>query len=173
MKRISTIICLLLLQSCVFITNKESSVKNDTVSQYYLIRHAEKDRSDATNKNPNLTKEGLERAERWAEYFNASKIDMVFSTDYNRTKQTAMPTAKVNGIELQFYNPSTLNMNEFLKKTKGKTVLIVGHSNTTPQFANDLLQEDKYEDFADDNNADLIKITITEKQKTSQLLRVE
>lgn len=173
MKRISTIICLLLLQSCVFITNKESSVKSDTVSQYYLIRHAEKDRSDATNKNPNLTKEGLERAERWAEYFSVSKIDMVFSTDYNRTKQTAMPTAKVNGIEIQFYNPSTLNMEEFLMKTKGKTVLIVGHSNTTPQFANDLLGEDKYEDFADDNNADLIKITITEKQKTSQLLRVE
>ena len=56
-----------------------------------------------------------------------------------------------------------------MKKTKGKTVLIVGHSNTTPKFTNGLLGEEKYEDIADDNNANLYVVTISKNGKTSQL----
>ena len=141
----------------------------DVIATYYLIRHAEKDRSDKTNRNPVLTKEGLQRAENWAKHFKDLKFDAVYSTDYNRTKQTAMPTATANNVELQFYNPSDMKIEEFIKSTKGKTVLIVGHSNTTPKFANGLLGEEKYEDIADDNNANLYIVTITKNGKTSQL----
>ena len=141
----------------------------DVIATYYLIRHAEKDRSDKTNRNPELTEEGLQRAENWAKHFKDLKFDAVYSTDYNRTKQTAMPTATANNVELQFYNPSDMKIEEFIKNTKGKTVLIVGHSNTTPKFANGLLGEEKYEDIADDNNANLYIVTITKNGKTSQL----
>ena len=141
----------------------------DVIATYYLIRHAEKDRSDKTNRNPELTEEGLQRAENWANHFKDLKFDAVYSTDYNRTKQTAMPTATANNVELQFYNPSDMKIEEFIKNTKGKTVLIVGHSNTTPKFANGLLGEEKYEDIADDNNANLYIVTITKNGKTSQL----
>ena len=55
---------------------------------------------------------------------------------------------------------------------KGKTVLIVGHSNTTPKFANSLLGESKYDDMADDNNASLYKVTISKNGKTSEVLVV-
>lgn len=161
------LISLFTISSCA-----EKADKKDDVSTYYLIRHAEKDRSDKTNRNPNLKEEGLQRAERWAKHFKDVKFNMVYATDYNRTKQTAMPTAKANNLELQFYNPSNYNIEEFMAKTKGKTVLIVGHSNTTPVFANALLGENKYEMMADNDNASLYRVTLTKDSKVSEVKTV-
>ena len=45
------------------------SCKEQRTTTYYLIRHAEKDRTDSLNRNPNLTEQGLERAKKWANYF--------------------------------------------------------------------------------------------------------
>ena len=64
---------LLLLVIILLITtsfNAQTTEKNNT-STYFLIRRAEKDRSDSTNKNPDLTKEGKLRAKRWAKLFEA------------------------------------------------------------------------------------------------------
>ncbi|WP_458626241.1 SixA phosphatase family protein [Winogradskyella sp. PC D3.3] len=157
---------LLILVACLAFSSCE---QKEDVSTYYLIRHAEKDRSDQTNRNPNLNEAGLKRAELWAKHFKDIKFDAIYSTDYNRTKQTASPTANAKHLEIQFYNPSDMKIVEFMEKTQGKTVLVVGHSNTTPKFVNDLLGEDKYEDIADDNNANLYIVTITKDNKTSKL----
>ncbi|QXP78977.1 MULTISPECIES: SixA phosphatase family protein [Winogradskyella] len=154
----------------IFASCKEKSEKqSDEISTYYLIRHAEKDRSDNTSRNPNLTNEGLKRADNWAKHFKDIDFDAIYSTDYNRTKQTAMPTVKSKNIELQIYDPSDLKIEAFLEKTKGKTVLIVGHSNTTPKFVNELLGEEKYDDIADDNNANLYLVTLTKDIKRSKV----
>lgn len=149
---------------------KETEV---TTTTYYLIRHAEKDRSDKTNRDPHLTEAGLERAENWAEVFKELKFDMVYSTDYNRTKETAAPTAKVNNVEVTYYDPRSMDQQEFFESTKGKTVLIVGHSNTTPMFTNGLLGEKKYDMIADDNNANLYIVTVTKDSKSSTVLKVD
>ncbi|MGB0981007.1 MAG: SixA phosphatase family protein [Winogradskyella sp.] len=155
----------------VFSCNEKTKTKED-VTTYYLIRHAEKDRTNKTNRNPNLKKEGLQRAKRWAKHFKNIRFNMVYSTDYNRTKQTAMPTAKANNLELQIYDPSNYNIEAFMAKTKGKTVLIVGHSNTTPIFANTLLGEQKYKMMADNDNASLYIVTIANGFKTSEIKTV-
>jgi phosphohistidine phosphatase SixA len=149
---------------------KELEQKTTT---YYLIRHAEKDRSDKTNRNPHLTVNGLKRANNWANVLKTVKFDMVYSTDYNRTKETALPTAKANNIELKFYNPSDMQIGRFMETSKGKTILIVGHSNTTPLFTNGLLGEKKYEMIADDNNANLYIVTVTKNSKSSTVLVVD
>ena len=162
------LVSLFLLPSCA-----PKAEKKEDVSTYYLIRHAEKDRADKTNRNPHLTEDGLKRAENWAEHFKNVKFDMVYSTDYNRTKETAMPTAKANNAGLNFYNPSDMKIEEFMLKTKGKTVLIVGHSNTTPKFTNGLLGEEKYEDIADNNNSNLYIVTVTKNSKSSKLSVVD
>ena len=60
----------------------------------------------------------------------------------------------------------------FKLKTTGKTVLVVGHSNTTPQFANDILGEEKYPEINDDNNGNLYIVTIQNKNKSSILLKI-
>ena len=163
-----TLVSLFLFPSCA-----PKAEKKEDVSTYYLIRHAEKDRLDKTNRNPHLTEDGLKRAENWAEHFKNVKFDLVYSTDYNRTKETAMPTAKANNVELSFYNPSDMKIEEFMLKTNGKTVLVVGHSNTTPKFTNSLLGEEKYEDIADDNNSNLYIVTVTKNSKSSKLSVVD
>lgn len=167
------LILILLIALFAFPSCNQKTDKKEDISTYYLIRHAEKERSDSTDRNPELTEKGLQRAENWATHFKDVKFDMVYSTDYNRTKQTAMPSAKANNVELQFYNPSNMKIEEFMVKTKGKTVLIVGHSNTTPKFTNGLLGEPKYEDIADDNNSNLYIVTVTNDSKTSKLSVVD
>lgn len=140
---------------------------------YYLIRHAEKDRSDKNNRDPHLTEAGLKRAENWAKTLKDVEFDMVYSTNYNRTKETAAPTAKANNLEVNFYDPRDMKLKEFTETTKGKTVLIVGHSNTTPMFANGLLGEKKYDMIDDNNNANLYIVTVTGDTKTSTVLVVD
>lgn len=144
-----------------------------TTTTYYLIRHAEKDRSDKTNRDPHLTEAGLKRAKNWANVLKDVKFDMVYSTRYNRTIETASPTAKANNVILSFYDPRDMKVERFMKETKGKTVLIVGHSNTTPMFTNALLNEKKYDMIADDNNANLYIVTVTDDTKTSTVLKVD
>ena len=61
----------------------------------------------------------------------------------------------------------------FQQETKGKTVLVVGHSNTTPAFVNKILAEEKYKDIDDNNNANLYIVTISGDEKTSILETVE
>nr|WP_296437053.1 phosphoglycerate mutase family protein [Winogradskyella sp.] len=150
---------------------EEYKQENETTT-YYLIRHAEKDRTDKTNRNPHLTEKGLKRAENWANVLKAVKFDAVYSTDYNRTKETALPTVKANNLDLKIYDPRNMNMKEFMKNTKGKTVLIVGHSNTTPMFANGLLGNKKYKMMDDNNNGGLYIVTITKGNVSSMVLQV-
>ncbi|MBL4905399.1 MAG: histidine phosphatase family protein [Flavobacteriaceae bacterium] len=168
------ILCALIISS-VFLscTEQKQPVQEEVISTYYLIRHAEKDRSDKTNRNPNLMDKGTERAVNWSTVFKDVSFDMVYSTDYNRTKQTATPTAKSKELTLLFYNPRTLFDEEFQKATKGKTVLVVGHSNTTPNFANAILGSKKYDQIDDHNNANLYIVTLTNNTKTGVLLKVD
>ncbi len=143
-----------------------------TTTTYYLIRHAEKDRSDPENRNPSLTEEGIARAQRWSEVFKDVNFDMVYSTDYARTQETGTPTAKRKGLELKSYNPRTLFDVNFEKETVGKTVLVVGHSNTTPMFVNAILKKEQFAQIDDTNNGNLYIVTITGDEKTAQLLHV-
>ncbi|WP_412561134.1 histidine phosphatase family protein [Winogradskyella sp. MIT101101] len=139
---------------------------------YYLIRHAEKDTSDKEDKDPHLSEAGKTRADKWAKHFEGIALDAVYSTNYNRTKETATPTAKSKNLELTFYDPRNMDAKEFMAQTEGKTVLIVGHSNTTPMFTNAILGKKKYEMMQEDDNASLYKVTVTEDAKTSELLKI-
>lgn len=151
----------------VEITNTEV-----TTTTYYLIRHAEKDRSDPENRNPSLIEAGQARANRWAEVFKDIPLDMVYSTDYARTQETATPTATQKGLEIQSYNPRTLFDENFQKATEGKTVLVVGHSNTTPSFTNAILGEERFAQIDDSNNGNLYIVTITGDEKSAQVLHI-
>lgn len=147
-------------------------IKESETTTYYFIRHAEKDRTDTTNKNPDLNESGLKRADKWADYFKNIKLDAIYSTNYNRTQQTAQPTAKNKNLKILDYDPSTLYSNDFAKATKGKIVLVVGHSNTTPAFVNMVLGEKKYEDIDDNDNSQLFIVTISGEKITDQVLSI-
>ncbi len=155
----------------IIAVNAQEQTKPETTI-YYLIRHAEKDRSDKTNKNPNLNKVGEKRAKNWSKVFEEIDFNIIYSTDYNRTIETAGPTANSKQLEIKFYDPRLLYDEKFIQATSGKTVLIVGHSNTTPDFVNAILGEIKYEDIDDKDNGRLYIVTISEGNKTDQVLNI-
>lgn len=139
---------------------------------YYLIRHAEKDRSNPNEKNPHLTPEGKKRATKWSVVFSQVDLDAVYSTEYHRTVETAKSTARKQELAIQFYNPKDLYNDEFKEATNGMKVLIVGHSHSTPTFVNKIIGEEVYDYIEDDNNANLYIITIKNGEISHQVLKI-
>lgn len=175
MKKLLLLILPVLLAGCNFSQTEESlqavseqkkeAIQNTkSMTTYYMIRHAEKDRTDSKNKNPELNKDGKLRAENWAKVFKEVDFDAIYSTDYNRTKQTAQPTATSQSLKVETYDPENLFNDDFKKKTEGKTVLIVGHSNTTPQLVNKILGSEKFKDIPDDENGAMYILNILPNQ---------
>ncbi|PNQ72665.1 phosphoglycerate mutase [Hanstruepera neustonica] len=145
---------------------------SEGITTFYLIRHAEKDRSDSSNKNPHLTEKGHERAQHWSNILKHVKFDAIYSTDFHRTRETAMPIANSNQLEIMIYNPRQLDIQALKNVNKGKNVLIVGHSNTTPSLVNKLLDTHKYDDIDDDNNGQLFIVTMSESHTADVLLEI-
>jgi len=152
---------ILFLSFSVYTSTCQSPKPTDVATTIYLVRHAEKEK-DGT-RDPNLTDEGRARAQRIAQRLKDEKLDAVYSTDYKRTRQTAEPTAKMQGKEVTIYNPRDLEgfKKDLLEKHgKGQKVLVVGHSNTTPSLASLLDKMDSYEqiDESEYNDFFIIKI---------------
>ena len=146
--------------------------QNSDITTYYFIRHAEKVTKDKTNNNPELSKKGNKRAKEWSEIFENIKFDAIYSTNYFRTLQTAQPTARKNNLEIQFYNPRELVSPDFQVKTKGKTILVVGHSNTTPAIVNKILNNNKYSTIKENVYGNLYIVTLTKTDKIDILLKI-
>lgn len=99
---------------------------------YYLVRHAEK---VLDIKNPPLTEVGTARAEDLKVRLKDVPLTAIYSTDYIRTQDTAGPTAKAHDLTVTSYDPSDLPGFAKLLLTQEGTILVAGHSNTTPQLA--------------------------------------
>ena len=148
------------------------SSSNIDCNTYYLIRHAEKVRLNPDNKDPELNEAGKERALVWKEYFNDLEIDKIFSTDYKRTMQTALPFSSSSGLTINTYSPSNIDYQDFMAKTKRDNVLIVGHSNTIPTFVNELIRENAYPDIEDSNNSNLYIVNKCGEQVNHQVIKI-
>ncbi|MEJ1222135.1 SixA phosphatase family protein [Sediminicola sp. 1XM1-17] len=169
---------LLVLVLCFsfFIGCKEEKVveqpMESVVTTFYLIRHAEKDRSNPDNTDPELNQDGLGRSIRWAEVFDLIPLDEIYSTDYERTTMTAAPTAVKKELTLKYYDPKDLDVDQFIVDNMGKNVLIVGHSNTTPEFVNKLIGSQKYEEIDDYDNSNLFIVQIVNGIPTDIRLKI-
>ncbi|UWX56394.1 histidine phosphatase family protein [Maribacter litopenaei] len=164
-------LCILIfLISCKEDKPAENTNGNPDISTFYLIRHAEKDRSDPEDADPELNQKGLGRAMHWAEILNEIDLDAIYSTNFNRTSMTAAPTSVKKNIDVQYYDPRVLDIDQFKKDNLNKDVLVVGHSNTTPQFVNLLMGEEKYTQIDDNENGTLFVVTIVNGIATSNRL---
>ena len=163
---------LIIITACNF-QKEDTSVKmkDSEVTTYYFIRHAEKDTLNPDNEDPELTETGVERARKWAEVFRDIEFDLIFSSKYKRTLNTAKPIAASQDKEINFFNTEKLNDEDFQQKTKGKTVLVVGHSNLNPEFVNYIIQEKKYEDLDEREYGSLfIAVIHPDGTRTSEVL---
>ena len=101
------------------------------VTTVVLVRHAEK--ATEPKADPPLTKAGAARAEALPEALRGLKPDAVLSTNFERTRATAAPAAKRFGLKTELVDIGATDVAAaVLKRFRGKTVLVVGHSNTVP-----------------------------------------
>lgn len=130
-----------------------------------LVRHAEK----AGAGDSPLTELGQRRARRLATILEKMDLQEVYASPYRRTEQTAQPVAQAHGLKVTPYDPSRLEdfLDLVLIRNKGQRVLIVGHSNTTPELLNLILGRKAYEQIADDDYDNLFVVAIDRKGKTS------
>lgn len=145
MKRIFS---LLLAAVCLTVGVNVSAQDASKPATYILVRHAEKQATGGAD--PALTPEGEQRAQKLIETLKGYVPDAVYSTNYVRTRSTVTPLATKFGKEIQLYNPG--KQAEFanqLLDMKGKTVVIVGHSNTIPALVNLLAKNTKFPDWSD------------------------
>ena len=161
-KYILSLIIVISFLSCSYGDKKCTSV--------YLIRHAEKIRSDKNEKDPLLSKNGLLRSQKWSEIFEKIEINKILSTDTKRTISTAIPTSEGKKIKIEIYKPEDISYEAFLKENKGKKVLIVGHSNTIPETTNILIKNKFYNQIEDNNNSNLYFVNICDGVISHELL---
>lgn len=102
----------------------------------YLARHAETVGGDGDDRF--LGDAGRARAEALADMLEDAGIQRVFSTDYRRTRETAAPIADRLGLEVEPYDPRDLPGFAEELLSLGQVVLVVGHSNTTPELVEHL-----------------------------------
>jgi len=139
-------LCLLLLMGFFTATYAQQS----TTTTIILVRHAEKDTSAAgstsMSADPDLSKAGKARAEKLVEALKDYKPDMIYTTNFKRTKATVTPLAVKFNLRLQRYDQEDQQSfaNQLLRMN-GKTVVVAGHSNTIPALANLLIKEERFQ----------------------------
>lgn len=168
MKRLIIFLCLGLAIACQ--TNQQAPEgyvnfeipegKQPKVTNYYFIRHAEKDLS--TKEDPQLTLAGLERASFWGDYFKDKALDKFYATNYMRNFQTIIPIVHPYKKSPETFSLSgdSLFTKTFWKDTYGMNTLVVGHSNTTPAICNEILRKEKYDEIDEKIHGHLYHIQI-------------
>lgn len=112
---------------------------DSTTRVIYLVRHAEK--CEAEGSNPRLTEAGRARAELLKRILTDAPIAAVYTTPFNRTRETAAPVAEAHGIEPTDVSPRSQFNGELarvLRESYAAAALVVGHSNTIPPLVNSL-----------------------------------
>ena len=99
-------------------------------TKIYLVRHAEKD----TGNNPSLTQNGKKRAGALMYKLKSKNIQRIYVTQYKRTQMTGDSLRIQLGIDTAHYKADTTGEDIYNKiianSDGGKTILIIGHSNT-------------------------------------------
>ncbi len=161
----------LVLILCLLGSTLTTALAQDTnaITTVIFVRHAEK--ADDGTRNPPLNIYGQERAARLAQLLHLTELAGIYSTPFNRTQQTVKPLAAALNLEVKEYPPLKLDaLDQLVIDQKGKTILIVGHSNTVPAMVNHLLGEEKLEQLSENEYDKIFMLQITDNQ--TQLLQL-
>jgi len=99
-----------------------------------VVRHAEENR--LLGEIP-LSDQGASRARELARALSNVKLDAIFSTNTVRSKSTVSPIAEAKGLSVTLYDYKSISdlmpfVDSLVRNYKGKTVLVVGHSDDVP-----------------------------------------
>jgi broad specificity phosphatase PhoE len=126
---------LLLLLAFVFAAAVAASAAHAQSTTVIVVRHAEKVDDSA---DPVLSPAGTARAVALADALQHANVEVVLTTQYRRTRLTAAVVAERAGVTPQVVaavNPMEDHLRglvDVVGVNAGRTILIVGHSNTVP-----------------------------------------
>ncbi len=153
-------------------TEKSAMTTSSTAfTTVYLIRHAEKALDQGAD--PELTPRGEARARLWATLFADQRLDAIYSTNTKRTLATARLVARAQQLEVQEMAPKPERLEHFLQPHQGQTILLVGHSNTIAELANDMLGEARYAELDEANYHTLFIVTYSQEGASAQRLNID
>lgn len=139
----------------------------------YLVRHAEK--STENPADPELSKAGYARADSLAAQLREAGVNVIITTQLKRTILTARPLARMRGIVPEIVavgNPTSAHIDSVVaavRRHKGGTILVVGHSNTIGHVAAGL-GGDKIGDLCDNEYSGLIILSMARSKPTKMLV---
>lgn len=133
------------------------------VTTVYLVRHAEKD-STANPADPSLSAVGEVRAQALRQLLARRHPVALFTTDTRRTRATLAPLAAATHLEPIIYNPkeTTALAVRLRQEYVGKTVVVVGHSNTLLPLIESLGATPPVEEIGDKEYEYLFTVRIPE-----------
>lgn len=136
----------------------------DTATTFILARHAE---TTGAGSDPVLSADGQERATELLRVLKNVPLEAVYATNFNRTQQTAQPTAADKGLAVQVYDPFAPGplSDAVLENYKGRAVLLLGHSNTVPALLNTLTGANDFAQIPDNQYDNLYLVTVYKKGK--------
>ena len=107
-----------------------------------MVRHSEKDYSSNNVSDLPLSKCGIKRSKNLSNILRDVNLNAIYSTNYTRTKNTALPTAEAKELNIKNYNANELVGLSKLLISLREDALVVGHSNTTGVLAGLLIGEE-------------------------------
>ncbi|HET7620880.1 MAG TPA: histidine phosphatase family protein [Gemmatimonadaceae bacterium] len=104
-----------------------------------VVRHAEK--ATGQGDDPHLSDAGERRAEALAHALENSGVSAVITTQWKRTAETALPTARESGATSEVVPvvwdsvaSNAAHIAAAVRRHPGEIILVVGHSNTVPDI---------------------------------------
>jgi phosphohistidine phosphatase SixA len=139
----------------------------------YIVRHAEKALENPSD--PELSTIGYARADSLAIQLREAGINVIITTQLQRTRLTARPLARMRGITPQVVptaTPTAAHIDSVVAAVRshpGATILVVGHSNTIGHIARKL-GGDSIGDLCDSEYSNLIILSMPRAKPTQMLV---
>ncbi len=126
----------------IYIHNVGDDIKNT----FFLVRHAEK---EFIGNDPGLDAFGLLRAENLAVILQEVSLEKIYSTPFNRSIETALPSAELRNLGIDEYsNTDSKALLDLLPQDIPiGNALIIAHSYSIPEFLNQLSNSNSYQDI--------------------------
>ncbi len=150
----------------------ELNAQNNQETVIYLVRHAEKE-TTGPNKERGLVEAGEQRAEKLSQELKDAPIKAVYATEYKRTQLTAKPTARKKWKCVKEYDKNDLEgfAKQIWAKHQGETILVVGHSDTTPRLINILMGKDMKIYIEESEYDNLFKVVATKEARDLEQMK--
>jgi broad specificity phosphatase PhoE len=129
----------IVVMMCLFVLATTAAAQGAGDQIVFIVRHAERAdsgtaRGGSMAEDPPLSAAGKARAQRLATILGAADVKQIFTTTFQRTRQTAAPLATARHIDIDTSASSTADgLVDRLRKSEGAS-LVVGHSNTIPEI---------------------------------------